>query len=174
MYAGYMVASTTIKDLQGVLMEPKLASVKEPYFTIQGNNGENITILASGKNGIEFNKTFGDFHTFPGVEIYHCLYGQGLLIMQRNGPDGEPKEVKVVGLRSGTIIEVPAGYGHCIVNTGKNFLIVADNAPANPKMHSDELLKTKKGLAYYVIDKKGNIAFEENPNYHFHPQISTY
>jgi oxalate decarboxylase/phosphoglucose isomerase-like protein (cupin superfamily) len=169
-----MVTTLTHKELQPVLMDPKTPGVKEPYFVIQGENGENITVLAAGKNGIEYNKTLGAFHTFPGVEIYHCLYGQGILIMQRNDSENEAKEIRIVSLRPGSSVEVPAGYGHCIINTGKSFLVVADNAPQTGKVHNSDSIVDKKGLAYYVIDKKGNISFEANSNYSFHPQISTY
>lgn len=168
-----MILTATQKDLAPVLMDPKSTLIKEPYFIIKGENGENVTVISSGKNGNEFNKTFGYFHTFPGVIIYHCLYGSGLLIMQRNDSEGEAKEVRVIGLRPGSIVEVPAGYGHSIVNIGKNFLIVSDNAPASSKTHNLDSIKLKRGLAYYVVDKKGNVSFEENQNYGFHPQIST-
>lgn len=169
-----MILTFAHKDLEPVLMEPKVAGVKEPYFIIQGQNGENITVLSSGKNGSEYNKTFGFYHTFPGMEIYHCLYGQGILIMQRNDENEEAKEVRIVSLRPGGVVEIPAGYGHSVVNTGKSFLLVADNAPQNPKLHNGDLVRKKKGFAYYIVDKKGNISFETNPNYSFHPQISTY
>lgn len=169
-----MVTTLSYKELQPVLMDSKVIGVKEPYFIIHGDNGENITVLAAGKNGIEYNKTFGTFHTFPGVEIYHCLYGQGILMMQRNDTENEAKEVRIISLRPGSTVEVPAGYGHCLVNTGKNFLVMADNAPQTSKVHNSDSIKDKKGLAYYIIDKKGNISFEANPNYSFHPQISTY
>ena len=168
-----MVVTISAKELQGLLMDPKSTSLKEPYFVIKGENGENITVIASGKHGVEFNKTMGYFHTFPGVVIYHCLYGQGILLMQRNDTGGEVKEVRVVALRPGSSVEIPAGYGHCIANIGKNFLIVADNAP-DDKTQNMDFIKTKKGLAYYVVDKKGNVSFEENKNYSFHPQITTY
>lgn len=168
-----MVVTFSIKDIQSVLMDPKSPSIKEPYFIIKGENGENITVVSSGKNGLEFNKTIGYFHTFQGVVIYHCLYGQGILIMQRNDSMGEVKEIKVMGLRPGVSVEIPSGYGHCLANIGKNFLIVADNAPQNEKNQDSEYIKKKKGLAYYIVDKKGNVSFEENKNYSFHPQITT-
>lgn len=167
-----MVTTYTHKDLEPVLLEPKSTGVKEPYFIIQGENGENITVLSAGKNGVEFNKTFGYFHTFQGVEIYHCLYGQGLILIQRNDGDHDAKEVRILGLRPGSMVEVPSGYGHTIVNTGKNFLVVADNAPQNPKTHDESLVRNKKGFVYYIVDKKGNVSFEQNPNYSFHPQVS--
>lgn len=169
-----MINKISHRDLAPVLMVSNGSYVKEPYFVIEGENGENITVISSGKNGPEFNKTFGYFHNFAGVVIYHCLYGQGILIMQRNDEEGQAKEVRVIGIRPGSTVEVPAGYGHCVVNIGKNFLIVTDNAPEKPKAQNIEFLKVKKGLAYYIVDKKGNVAFEENSNYSFHPQIATY
>jgi len=153
-------------------MEPKEKGVKEPYFVIR-EIGQNITIISPGKNGTEFNKTYGHFHNYLGIEIYNCLFGQGVLIMQRNDEDGEPKEFKVVTLHSGKQVEVPSGFGHSVVNIGKSFLVMLDNAPDFTKAHNFEPVKDKRGFAYYIVEKKGEIAFEMNPHYRIHPQIST-
>lgn len=155
-------------------MEPKEPGVKEPYFVIRGEGGQNITILTPGLNGREFNKTYGHFHNFQEVEIYHVVYGQGILIMQRNDESGEAKEFRMVSLRGGTTAEIPAGYGHTLINVGKTYLVVIDNSPIDPKAHNFESVKEKQGFAYYVIDKKGEIGFEPNLNYKLHPQIAAY
>ncbi len=168
-----MITSKSRADLKEVLMDPKNPGIKEPYFVIHGESEENITVLSPGKNGIEFNKTFGHFHNYNGVEIYHCLFGQGVLLLQRNDETGEAKEFRIISLRPGITAEIPAGYGHALVNTGKHFLIVVDNAPNNPKAHDYETVKNKKGLAYYIVDKQGDISFEENPSYKYHPQITS-
>src|SRR3989344_758885 len=123
-----MIQTKIHKELEDVLMEPKEKGIKEPYFVIRGDN-QNITVLNSGKNGIEFNKTYGHFHNYLGVEIFNCLYGQGVLIMQRNDEMGEAKEFKVVTLHPGKQVEVPVGFGHSLVNIGKGYLVVLDNAP---------------------------------------------
>lgn len=169
-----MITARTRVELKEVLMDSKAPGVKEPYFVIRGEEGQNVTILSPGLNGIEFNKTYGHFHNYAGVEIYHIVYGQGILIMQRNDEEGEAKEVKVVSLRGGMNVEIPAGYGHALINVGKTYLVTIDNAPADPKAHNFEPVKQKQGLAYYVIDKKGEIGFEPNRNYKLHPQITTY
>ena len=166
------LSTRTHKDIEDVLMEPRAKGVKEAYFIMRAAN-QSITILNSGKNGIEYNKTHGHFHTYLGTEIYNCLYGQGILIMQRNDEEGEAKEFKIVSLTSGRQIEVPSGYGHCIVNVGKGYLVTLDNAPGDGKSHDYESVKIKQGFAYFVIERKGEIAFEPNPNYKLHPQIST-
>lgn len=169
-----MIEARTRQELKEVLMDPKAPGVKDPYFVIRGEAGQNITILTPGLNGQEFNKTYGHFHKYQEVEIYHVVYGQGVLILQRNDENGEAKEVRVVSLRSGTTTEVPAGYGHALINIGKTYLVVIDNAPASPKAHDFAPVKEKHGFAYYVVDKKGEVGFESNPHYKLHPQISVY
>lgn len=167
-----MIVTKIHKEIEDVLIDPKAPGVKEPYFVIR-EIGQNITILSPGKNGDEYNKTYGHFHTYMGVEIYNCLFGQGLLIMQRNDEEGEAKEFKVVTLHSGKQVEVPSGYGHSLINIGKSFLVMLDNSPDFEKSHNYEPIKSKRGFAYYIVEKKGEIAFENNPNYRIHPQITT-
>lgn len=167
-----MIQTKTHKELLDVLLEPKEKGVKEPYFVIRGEK-QNITVLSPGKNGIEFNKTYGHFHNYLGIEIYNCLYGQGVLVMQRNDENGEAKEFKVVTLHAGKQVEIPAGFGHCLYNIGKSYLVVLDNAPNTPKSHNYEAVAAKRGFTYYIVEKKGEIAFDLNSNYRVHPQIST-
>lgn len=168
-----MIQARTRSELKEVLMDPKSLGVKDPYFVIRGEDGQNITVVSPGRNGNEFNKTYGHFHRYQGVEIYRVLYGQGVLIMQRDDGDGEAKEVRVIGLRGGMTVEIPAGYGHALVNVGKTYLVVLDNAPNDAKAHDFEPVRLKHGLAYYVVDKKGEVGFEPNPHYRLHPQIAT-
>ena len=78
-----MITVKTHQDLEDVLMEPKAPGIKDAYFVLPGD-GQNITAIVSGNNGREFNKTHGYFNESQTVEILNCLYGQGLLVMQRN------------------------------------------------------------------------------------------
>lgn len=169
-----MIQVRTRQELKDVLMDPRAPGVKESYFMIRGEEEQNITILSPGKNGEEFNKTYGHFHNYPEVEIYHVVYGQGILLLQRNDEEGEAKEVRVVTLRPGSVAEIPIGYGHCLINVGKTYLVVIDNSPNGPDTHNYEPVKQKHGFVYFVVDKKGEIGFEPNPNYKLHPQISMY
>lgn len=167
-----MITTKTGQELKDVLMDPKATGVKEAYFVIHSDD-QNITALSPGKFGVEFNKTYGHFHNYQGVEIYNCLYGQGILVMQRNDEDGEAKEFKIVTLHPGRQVGIPAGFGHSIINVGKGFLVVLDNAPNSSKAHNYKPVKEKRGFAYYIVEKKGEVGFEANPNYKVHPQIST-
>jgi len=93
--------------------------------------------------------------------------------MQRNDEAGEAKEFKVVSLSAGRVVSVPASWAMCIINTGSNFLVVLRNSAMNEKFFDTNPITKKHGLAYHVVEKKGDIAFEQNPNYRIHPQITT-
>lgn len=131
-----------------------------------------IFVVPGGKNGVEFNKTICFFSNSLGVNVYQCLYGQGIFLMQRNDEAGEAKEYKVVTLSQGRQVEVPAGLAICIINVGRNFLVVQGPLIENEEQENKAIIE-RHGLAYYVIEKKGEIAFEQNPNYRVHPQISS-
>jgi len=153
-------------------MEARGSNLKNPYYLIK--EGEQlIFVISAGRNGSEFNKTIGYFSNFPGMQSYQCLYGQGILIMQRNDSTGEAKEFKVVTLNSGRQVAVPAGWGMCLVNTGNNFLVVLRNSYLDESDKETKSILEKQGFAYYVVEKKGEIAFELNPKYRVHPQIAT-
>lgn len=167
-----MVITTTKQELKDVLMDPRASGVKEPYFTIPEEDHA-VLVISPGKNGVEFNKTHGVFHQYQGVLLLQCLYGQGVVVMQRNDEDGNAKEFKVVTLHPGRQVAVPAGFGHCLVNVGKTFLVVLNNTPKGKKTYTEQPVKDRKGFAYYIVEKKGEVGFEQNPNYTVHPQIST-
>ena len=89
-------------------MDPQVKpTVKDPYSIILEKD-QAIFVISPGLNGVEYNKTEGYFSSYPGVRVYQCLYGQGVLLMQRNDERGEAKEFKVVTLNAGRQISVPA------------------------------------------------------------------
>ncbi len=166
-----MVVQKKAEDLKPVLIKGVRAQVKYPYYLIEEQE-QVIFVVTPGKNGSEFNKTLGYFSNFPGMQTYQCLYGSGILLMQRNDLIGV-KEFKVVTLSANRQVLVPAGWGMALVNTGNNFLIVYRNSLLAEKYQDEKPILKKGGLAYFVVEKKGEISFEENPNYSFHPQITT-
>ncbi len=166
-----VIITKTSKDIKDVLISPS-KTIKEIYFVITGK-GYNITVLMSGLLGQEYYKTHGHFHKSMSAEIYQCLFGQGILLMQRNDEQGEAKEFKVVTLVVGKTVVVPSGFGHAVVNTGKNFLVVLDNSSSDPIDHDYKTVEEKSGFAYYIVEKRGEIVFEPNPTYRVHAQITT-
>lgn len=167
-----MISFFTRKDLKPSLMEPKATGVAEPYFLIEIDE-QVIFVVSPGLNGPEFNKTEGLLSPLQGVQLYQCLYGQGVMLMQRNDEQDEAKEFKVITLSSGKRVVVPAGWISVLVNIGKNVLVVLSNSTGDAKTLHKKSVKEKHGLAYYVVEKKGEVAFGQNPNYSVHPQITT-
>lgn len=167
-----MIITKIFKDLKLVLMDKTVNGIKIPYYLIK-DGGQLIFVVSAGKNGSEFNKTVGYFSSFPGMQTYQCLYGQGIFIIQRNDDSGEAKEFKIVSLNPGRQAVVPAGWGMCIVNTGNSYLVVLRNSFLDDKHKDSKPILKKQGFAYYVVEKKGEISFEQNPNYLIHPQVTT-
>lgn len=168
-----MIITKTYKDIKPVLMQVSKIKVKEPYYLIKADD-QVIFVVSPGQNGVEYNKTEGFFSNYEGVQTYQCLYGQGVMLMQRNDEKGEAKEFKVVTLTLGKQVVIPAWWAMCLVNIGKSFLVVlGSNVDVTGKDLDSKPIIEKGGLAYYVLEKKGEIAFEQNPNYRVHPQITT-
>lgn len=143
-----------------------------PYYLIE-DEGQTIYVVSSGLNGTEFNKTVGFIGNFPTMQTYIALYGSGILLMQRNDEAGEAKEFKFVTLNPLKQVIVPTGWAACLVNTGKSYLVVLVTGVLDKKYISEKPVLDKNGLAYFVVEKKGEISFEQNPNYQVHPQIAS-
>jgi len=171
-YSKFMVIAKQKEDLKPVMMDGVKPEIKDPYYLIKDEN-QLIFVVSPGRNGVEFNKTVGYFSNFPGMQTYQCLYGQGVFVLQRNDEVGEAKEFKVLSLNPGRQILVPAGWGICLVNSGNALLVVLRNSFLDEKHKDPKPIIEKKGFAYYIVEKKGEISFEENPNYKTHPQITT-
>lgn len=166
-----MVIAKSAKDLKPVLMERNKVGVKTPYYLIE-ERGQVIFVVSSGLNGTEFNKTLGYVSNFPGIQTYLCLHGSGILLMQRNDEFGEAKEFKVVMLSPFKQVTVPVGWAICLVNTGSGLLVILRSSLDDKFQDSKPIIK-RRGFSFYVVEKKGEIVFEQNPNYHIHPQITT-
>ena len=167
-----MVITKTKEDLKPVLMEGVRTAIKDPYYLISDEQ-QLIFVVVPGKNGSEFNKTVGYFSNFQGMQTYQCLYGRGVIVLQRNDEMGEAKEFKILTLNPGRQILVPAGWGICLVNTDTNLLVVLRVSFLDEKYKDPKPILEKRGFAYYVVEKKGEISFEQNSNYQLHPQITT-
>lgn len=166
-----MVVTKFHKDIRMVLMDPKAKGVKEPNYLIT-TDGQTIFVISPGLNGIEFNKFMGFFNNYPGVLVYQCLYGQGIALLQKNDDQNQSKEFKVISINSSKQIVVPSGWGICFINIGRNLLAILGKTVDENYLDSKPIIE-KHGLAYYVVEKKGDISFEQNPNYRVHPQITS-
>lgn len=164
-----MIITKTSKDLKPYVLDPKAKVIRNPYYMISEDE-QVIYVIVPGLNGIEFNKTAAQVITSLGVTHLTCLYGQGILALQRNDEGGEAKEFKIVTLSSGRQIGIPVGWISSLINVGKGFLVVLKSGAGEISIAA---VLEKRGLTYYVIEKKGEIGFEQNPKYRVHPQIAT-
>lgn len=167
-----MVITKTYQDIKPVLMQPGTNKIKEPYYIIDADE-QSVFVVSPGQNGTEYNKTEGFLSTVNTVHTFQCLYGQGAILMQRQDENGQAKEFKVLTLNPGRQVLLPAGWAMCLVNVGKNLLVVLGNIDINSKQITSKPIIENGGMSYFVVEKKGEISLEQNPKYRVHPQIST-
>jgi glucose-6-phosphate isomerase len=75
-----------------------------------------ISIVHPGQVGDEYFMTKGHFHAeLETAEVYHCLNGEGVMVMET--PEGD---WAVEELRPGQVLYVPPRWAHRSVNTGQD------------------------------------------------------
>lgn len=78
-----------------------------------------LTVISPGNVDGEFFMTKGHYHKSEKcAEIYHCLKGEGLLLMQKGN------ESRVMEFKPSTIAYIPAGWGHRTVNVSSTSSLV--------------------------------------------------
>ncbi|MDP2671700.1 MAG: glucose-6-phosphate isomerase family protein [bacterium] len=161
-----MVLETRTKEkIKEVLLNPDSDGPEAAYYILRGR--PNITIWEAGKYGEEYVKTYGHYHLHNEKENYTFLFGEGVGVLQHRDQSGEVGEVRLVKVKSGNKVEIPAGWGHAFVNTGKTYLISSDDAPEDASHSQNDYrpIQEKRGMAYYIIEKDGKLEAVPNPNY---------
>lgn len=117
------------------------------------------TTLYPGKVGDEYFMTKGHFHTVLDTsEIYYCLSGQGIMLMET--PEGE---VDWKELRPGDALYVPGRWAHRSINTGSEPLVMffVYRADAGHDYGTIE----EKGYRKIVVERGGKPALLDNPKW---------
>lgn len=161
-------------------MDPSAEGPSEHYFMIRGGSKKgNITVWQSGTVGGEYIKTYGHYHVDELPETYWVISGEGIALLQKRLVEGDVsvndriEEFKVVRLKAGDELAIPAGWGHLVVNTGGTFLVTRDDSPvagigdsASMPLHADyKPVQEMKGFAYYVVEHEGAPALVRNAHY---------
>ena len=173
-------AARTHEKMQEVLMHPDAPGPAIHYYMIRGGSGKrNITVWESGTVGGEYIKTYGHYHVGDLDETYWIVQGEGIALLQKmvvenvmEQPD-RIEEFKAVRVKAGESVYMPPGYGHLVVNTGRQWLVTVDDSPvegasdsASMPGHADyESVKKMRGFAYYVVEKGGVPTLVSNPLY---------
>lgn len=117
------------------------------------------TTLYPGKVGEEYFMTKGHFHTILDTsEIYYCLSGQGMMLMET--PEGE---VDWKELRLGDALYVPGRWAHRSINTGSEPLVMffVYRADAGHDYGTIE----ERGYRKIVVEHDGKPAVLDNPKW---------
>ena len=118
-----------------------------------------VSILRPGTVGDEYFMTKGHFHTvLETAEIYYCLQGQGVMVMET--PEGD---WGIEELSPGNILYVPPRWAHRSVNTGSAELITFFAYPGHAG-HDYGTIETQ-GFRKLIIEKDGQPAYIDNPRW---------
>lgn len=170
-------ASRSHDKMKDVLMDPGAAGPLIHYYMIRGGSKKkNITVLETGTVGGEYIKTYGHYHIGDLDETYWFVQGQGVVLQQKLVDSADPsriEEFRAIVVKPGDSAYMPPGYGHLILNTGKEWMVMADDSPvegaddsASMPGHADyEAVKKMRGFAYYVVEKNGAPALVKNALY---------
>lgn len=102
------------------------------------------TVLYPGKVGDEYFMTKGHYHLDPGcAEVYLVLSGEGFILIK--GEEG-PRALRV---QRGSVVHIPPGCAHRMVNTGEEALVLFAVYPAQAG-HDYERVR-REGFGLRVI-----------------------
>jgi len=143
-------------------MNPEAEGPEDVYVMVRGR--PNITVLAAGKIGREFTKTYGHYHKDDRSETYQVLFGEGRMLIQNR----DVSDVQLLKMSAGETVVVPEGYAHAMINTGEGPLVTADDCPqdAEANVNDYEPIKEKRGFAQYVSENEnGDVVLVPNSRY---------
>jgi glucose-6-phosphate isomerase len=125
----------------------------------KGDIAFGTSIVYPGKVGNEYFMTKGHFHSIlDTAEVYFCLSGQGLMLMET--PEGD---WYVEEFTQGSAVYCPKRYAHRSINTGDEPLVTffAFRADAGHDYGSIE----KRGFRKLLIESNGNPMIIDNPHW---------
>lgn len=186
-YIVYRMKLGSVRELSGMkgaLKDPEATGPDPVYWVFSEISGDpsaggwaNLTVIAPGKIGDEYPKTFGHYHPENAPdETYHLINGQGVLVMQRKKmEDGEWKteeveEVVLIKAEPGDEIKITPKWGHSWSNIGDDPLISFDDWRTGHTPSDYQPIEDTHGLAYYIIEENGEVKAVPNPKYQNLPE----
>lgn len=118
------------------------------------------SITYPGRVGREFNMTKGHFHErLETSEIYFCLSGQGLMLMEN--PEGD---VQIAEFTPGQAVYVPARYAHRSINIHPTEPLVTFFAFPGDAGHDYGTIETR-GFRKIVLATDSGYEVVDNPKW---------
>lgn len=119
-----------------------------------------VSIVHPGKVGDEFFMTKGHFHAvLETAEIYHCLQGEGRMVMET--PEGE---WGVEELSPGRVLYVPPRWAHRAVNTSAREDLVTLFVYPGHAGHDYGTIE-RRGFRKLVVERAGRPVVVDNPRW---------
>ena len=118
------------------------------------------SITYPGKVGNEYFMTKGHFHEVLDTgEVYYCLRGQGIMMMESPEGDVETQEMK-----TGAAVYVPPRYAHRSINVSSTEPLISFFAFRGDAGHDYGTIETK-GFRKLVVEKNGKPVVVDNPKW---------
>jgi glucose-6-phosphate isomerase len=130
-----------------------------PFLETETAYGTSITY--PGKIGREFNMTKGHFHErLETAEIYFCLRGRGLMLMEN--PEGD---IQVAEFTPGQAVYVPARYAHRSINIDDTEPLITFFAFPGDAGHDYGTIEIKGFRKIVVATEDGGYELVDNPRW---------
>jgi glucose-6-phosphate isomerase len=130
-----------------------------PFITSKSDMALGTTVIFPGTVGGEYHMTKGHFHASDDQpEIYYCVQGEGLLLMESR--DGD---YRVAPWKAGTITHIPPQYAHRVVNTGSTPLVFVASFHVAAG-HDYEQIEAQ-GFKHLVVERDGQAVEIPNPRW---------
>jgi glucose-6-phosphate isomerase len=127
---------------------------------VAGELRHGISVVHPGRIGDEYFMTKGHFHSvLETAEIYHCLGGEGRMVMET--PEGD---CAVEELRPGRVLYVPPRWAHRSVNTGADKDLVTFFVYPGHAGHDYGTIE-RHGFRKLVVARPGGPAVIDNPRW---------
>ncbi len=169
-----LVSSRSLEEMRSVFLNPE-ASGPDPVYQVfdvsKDNSWINQTVIAHGRYGDEYPKTFGHYHGTPVPEIYVEVQGEGILLLQKKHFENDvwvPEmvdEVILIKAKHNDKIIITPEYGHSWSNIGNTDLVSYDDWHKGHTPADYEMIQKLHGMAYYLTSENGEVKPVPNPNY---------
>jgi glucose-6-phosphate isomerase len=128
-----------------------------PFLTEKTDMALGSSMILPGTVGDEYFMTKGHMHERDDqAEIYYCVHGEGILLM-----DDMQGDFRAVPWKPGTITHIPPQYAHRVVNTGAIPLVFVSAFHVSAGHVYEPVIK--KGFAALVLKRNGKPELTVNP-----------
>jgi glucose-6-phosphate isomerase len=155
-YADQAACETMLEKEDIVLYE--VYAIDRP--ATPGELSHGLSVVHPGTVGDEFFMTKGHYHAvLETAEVYYCLKGQGVMVMET--PEGD---CVIEELRPGKALYVPPRWAHRSVNTGHDEDLVTFYVYPGDAGHDYGTIETQ-GFRKLVMHRDGAVVYEDNPRW---------